>query len=53
MIMEKDSRLAVVCLIVLAIVLAGIMVEKFWDCRLTKGLSQADCLFTAAPYSVP
>ena len=33
--------------------IAGIMVEKFWDCRLHKGVPQSACLFTPAPYSVP
>jgi hypothetical protein len=51
--MKSDNRLAVFCLIVLAILIAGIMVEKFWDCRLHKGLSEWACLFTPAPYSVP
>ena len=51
--MKADNRLAIFCLIVLAIVIAGIMVEKFWDCRLHKGLPQSVCLFTPAPYSVP
>jgi hypothetical protein len=51
--MKADQRLAVFCLVVLAILIAGIMVEKFWDCRLTKGLSESDCLFTSAPYTAP
>ena len=51
--MKADNRLAVFCLIVLAIVIAGIMVEQFWDCRLNKRLSEWACLFTPAPYTVP
>jgi hypothetical protein len=50
--MKADSRLAVFCLIVLAILIAGIMVEKFWDCRL-KGRSEQACLFIPAPYTTP
>jgi hypothetical protein len=51
--MKADSRLAVFCLVCFAILIAGIMVEKFWDCRLTKGLTESECLFTPAPYTVP
>ena len=51
--MQDDSRLAVFCLVLFALLVAGIMVEKFWDCRLTKRQSQSACLFTSAPYSVP
>jgi hypothetical protein len=51
--MKADQRVAVFCLVVLAVLIAGIMVEKFWDCRLTKGLSESACLFTPVPYTVP
>jgi len=51
--MKADSRLAVFCLVCFAILIAGIMVEKYWDCRLRTKLSQNECLFTPAPYTVP
>jgi hypothetical protein len=50
--MKADNRLAVFCLVVLSIIIAGIMVEKFWDCRLKGGAEEA-CLFTPAPYTPP
>jgi hypothetical protein len=50
--MKADSRLAAFCLVCFAILIAGIMVEKFWDCGL-KGLSESACLFTPAPYTLP
>lgn len=51
--MKADGRLAVFCLVCFAILIAGIMVEKYGDCRLTTKLSQNECLFTPAPYTVP
>ena len=51
--MKADNSLAVFCLIVLALLIAGIMVEKFWDCRLNKGGSEWACLFVPAPYTAP
>ena len=51
--MKADNRLAVFCLIVLAILIAGIMVEKFWDCRLNMGRSEWACLFAPVPYTPP
>jgi hypothetical protein len=50
--MKADNRLAVFCLVVLSIIIAAIMVEKFWDCRLKGGAEEA-CLFTPAPYTPP
>jgi hypothetical protein len=39
----------VLSLIARAVLVAHIMVENFWDCRLTKGLPESDCLLTPAP----
>jgi hypothetical protein len=50
--MKADSRLAVFRVVCFAILIAGIVVEMFWDCRL-KGLLESACLFTPAPYTVP
>jgi hypothetical protein len=50
--MKADQRVAAFSLVVLAVLIAGIMVEKYWDCRL-KGLSESERLFTPAPYTVP
>ncbi|SFM17176.1 hypothetical protein SAMN03159423_5771 [Bradyrhizobium sp. NFR13] len=52
-VMKADSLLAVFCLVCFAILIAGIMVEKYWDCRVRTKLSQNECLFTPAPYTVP
>ena len=42
--MKTDSRFALLLLAVLAIVIAGIMVETYWDCRLRRGLSMRECI---------
>jgi hypothetical protein len=39
----RNSRLAVLLLAVLALVIAGLMVETYWDCRLLKGGSLKEC----------
>ena len=39
-----NSRLAILILIVMAIAIAGIMVETYWDCRLLKGGSLKECM---------
>jgi FtsZ-interacting cell division protein ZipA len=39
-----NSRLAILILIVMAIAMAGIMVETYWDCRLLKGGSFKECV---------
>jgi hypothetical protein len=39
-----NSRLAALILILLALVIAGIMVETYWDCRLLKGASLKACM---------
>ena len=51
--MKSDQRFALICLFFIAIVVAGVMVEKFWHCRLTQKMSQSECLFTGALYVVP
>jgi hypothetical protein len=43
--MENDSRMALAGLVCIAVIVAGIMIEKYWDCRLTTRLSQNECLF--------
>ena len=42
--MKTDNRFALLLLAVLAIVIAGIMVETYWDCRLHRGLSMRECI---------
>jgi hypothetical protein len=37
-----NSRVAGLILVLLALVIAGIMVETYWDCRLLKGGSLKD-----------
>lgn len=49
--MESENRLAIFCLVLLTILIAGILVETFWDCRL-KGRSEGECL-QGSPVSVP
>jgi FtsZ-interacting cell division protein ZipA len=39
-----NSRLAILILIVMAIAMAGIMVETYWECRLLKGRSFNECV---------
>jgi FtsZ-interacting cell division protein ZipA len=39
-----NNRLAILILIVIAIAVAGIMVETYWDCRLLKGGSFKECV---------
>jgi hypothetical protein len=42
--MKADNRFALLLLAVLAIVIAGITVETYWDCRLHRGLSMRECI---------
>jgi hypothetical protein len=39
-----DNRLALVCLVVIAVLIAGIMVETYWDCRLLQRGSITECM---------
>jgi hypothetical protein len=39
-----DSRIAAFCLVVIAVLIAGIMVETYWDCRLLRNGSVAQCV---------
>ena len=39
-----NTRVAVLLLAVLALVIAGLMVETYWDCRLLKGGSLKECM---------
>jgi hypothetical protein len=40
----NDRRVAILCLAVLAFLIAGLMVETYWDCRLLKGGTMQSCL---------
>lgn len=42
--MKTDNRFALLLLAVLAIVIAGVMVETYWDCRLHRRLSMRECI---------
>jgi hypothetical protein len=42
--MKTDNRFALILLAVLAFVIAGFMVETYWDCRLQRGLSMRECI---------
>ncbi len=44
----SNQRLAAILLAVLALVIAGIMVETYWDCRLHRGHSMRECMPEAA-----
>ena len=51
--MTSDNRLAVFCLIVIAIVCAGLKLEKYWDCRLKKGGWRGDCWYVFSSVTLP
>jgi hypothetical protein len=40
----SNSNLAIAILIFMAIAVAGIMVETYWDCRLLKGGAFKECV---------
>jgi hypothetical protein len=49
--MKKETRFALFCMVVIAFLLAGFMVEAYWNCRLkgsssrlVKGPSVGECL---------
>ena len=42
--MKTENRFALLLLVGLAIVIAGIMVETYWDCRLHRRLSMRECI---------
>jgi hypothetical protein len=42
--MKTENRFALLLLAVLAIVIAGIMIETYWDCRLHRLLSMRECI---------
>jgi hypothetical protein len=44
----SNSRIAAILLAVLALVLAGLMVEFYWDCRLLKHGTMQECLPSGA-----
>ncbi len=39
-----DNRIAAFCLVVIALLIAGIMVETYWDCRLLQRGSITECM---------
>jgi hypothetical protein len=43
-VMKAENRFAIFCLVVLAVLTAGVMLEKFWDCRLKQHLSATLCV---------
>jgi hypothetical protein len=47
--MKKESRLALFCLAVIVFLLAGFMVEAYWDCRLIKLASRPECMPGSGP----
>ena len=42
--MKTENRVALLLLVGLAIVIAGIMVETYWNCRLHHRLSMRECI---------
>jgi hypothetical protein len=44
-----NSRVAVLLLAVLALAIAGLMVETYWDCRLLKGGTLKKCMPGSGP----
>ena len=40
----REDRFAILCLAVIALLITGVMVETYWDCRLLKGGSMRECL---------
>jgi len=42
--MKKENRFALFCLGVIAFLLAGFMVETYWDCRLVRLASGPECM---------
>jgi hypothetical protein len=40
----NNSRMAALFLAVLALLIAGLMVEAYWDCRLLNNGSMKDCM---------
>jgi hypothetical protein len=43
--MKKENRFALFCFVVIAFLLAGFMVETYWNCRLIKLASRENvCL---------
>ncbi|MDF0495185.1 MULTISPECIES: hypothetical protein [Bradyrhizobium] len=40
----SNSRVATLVLAVIALLIAGMMVEFYWDCRLLKGGTMKDCM---------
>jgi hypothetical protein len=51
--MRADKRLAVFCLIVIAIVCAGMKLETYWNCSLKKGGWGGDCWSIPSPFTPP
>jgi hypothetical protein len=51
--MKKESRIALFCLVVIALILAGFMVEAYWNCRLVKLASKRECMPGSGPAAGP
>jgi hypothetical protein len=47
--MKKENRFALFCFVVIAFLLAGFMVETYWNCRLIKLTSQRECMPGSGP----
>jgi hypothetical protein len=51
--MKTENRFALFCLVVIAFLLAGFMVETYWNCRLIKLASQRKCMPGSGPVAGP
>ena len=47
--MKKENRFALFCFVVIAFLLAGYMVETYWNCRLIKLASGRECMPGSGP----
>lgn len=41
--MKADNRFAVFCMVALALLVLGLTVENYWNCRLLEGRSMTQC----------
>jgi hypothetical protein len=49
----KQNTVALLLLALIGILIAGLMVETYWDCRLTKKMSMRECLPPIGSVSAP
>jgi hypothetical protein len=47
--MKNENRFALFCLVAIAVVIAGFMVETYWNCRLIKLASERECMPGSGP----